>query len=116
MRTPDATLEHAAAPDWNIVCLCHIVNGNRFAEATHASDFDVDDSAGAQFNRSSSATRMVNRLVETDARLQCLLQAGVKIKIIVPQRLLDHEQVETIELFEVIEIFERISGVSITTE
>src|SRR5215469_18359235 len=113
---PDAGFEHASAPDGNVADLADVMNFPGFAEAAQASNLDVDDAAGAAFDRGGGIARAFDRLVKTDGGVQFALQAGVVEDVIVPQRLLDHQQVKLIELAQVLDFVEGIGGVSVAAE
>src|SRR5690348_520762 len=104
MRAAEAAFQHAAAPDWNIVLPGNVVNSHGFTEATYTPDFDIDDAAGAQLNSGTGITAGVNRLIETDAGLELALQLGMKVKIVMPERLLNHQQAELIELLQMLHL------------
>ena len=59
---------------------------------------------------------VVDGLVETEARLKLPLQLGMEIKIVVPQRLLDHQQVESVKLFQVLNLLERVGGIGVAAQ
>ena len=46
---------------------------------------------------------VVDGFVQADRGPQLLLQAGVVVDVVVPQRLLDHQQIELVELAQVFE-------------
>src|SRR5689334_18293797 len=116
MRAANAAFQHASAPDRNIVLPSNVVHSHGFTETADAADLDIDDAAGAQFNGSTRVAARVNRLIEADAGLELPLQLGMKVEIVMPERLLDHEQAELVELFEVLHVLKRVSGVGIATE
>src|SRR5689334_21253363 len=92
------------------------MDGNRFTESAHSSDLDVDDFACAEFQSCLCIAPAVDRLIQADTALQLLLQSSVEIEIIMPERLLDHEQVEGIEFFQVVDLVQRISRIGIATQ
>src|ERR1035441_9158721 len=112
----DASLQHSATPDGNIVGLAKVVDLQRFGESAHAADLDVDDAAGAGFNREGGAAHADDRFVEADRGAQFLLQARVVVDVVVPQRLLNHQQVELVELAQVLDLVERVSGISVAAQ
>ena len=67
-------------------------------EAADAARLDVDDAAGAGGDRLARDADGLDRLVEADRRLQPPLQRRVVDDVVVVERLLDHHQVEAIEL------------------
>src|SRR6478609_5687828 len=100
MRAANAGLQHAAAPYGNAAAMGHVMDRDGFTEAAHAANFDIDDLARPQFQGSLRIAPTVDGFIQADARLQLLLQAGMKIKIVVPERLLDHQQVERVKLLQ----------------
>src|SRR5207302_11080203 len=112
----DAGFQHATAPHWNAVFPGHVVHGNGLTEAAHAPDLDIDDAAGGQLDCSLSVAGVVNGLIQADAGLDLLLKLRVKVKIIMPERLLNHEQIEAVELFQVVDLVQRVSGVGVTAQ
>ena len=74
VRAPDARFEHAAAPHRDRVRLAQIVHLPRGRVPAHAPELDVDDLAGAQFDRGARVLRVVDAFVEADRRLELPLQ------------------------------------------
>ncbi len=71
----------------------------------------------APISSAKSALRAVaNRFVETNCGLDRLLQARMQIDFIVPKRLLDHEQLEGVELAQVLNLVQRVSGIRVHTK
>jgi hypothetical protein len=58
----------------------------------------------------------VDGLIQADAGFQLFLQASMKIKVVMPERLLDHQQVESVKLFQVLELIERVGGIGVAAE
>ena len=77
---------------------------------------DVDDLPRAELDHVGRTIDVGDRFVETNARLEAPLQLGVPNDVIAPQRLLDHDEVERVELGEVIGVGERVSGVRVGHE
>ena len=100
VRAADARFQHAAAPHRNAGGLRDIVHALRFGEAAHAAQLDIDDAAGAQSDRLLGVMRGADAFVQADGRLQLRLQLGVIDDVVVRQRLLDHHQVELVELLQ----------------
>src|SRR5580658_2947364 len=98
MRASDARFEHAPAPYRNLLGAANVVNLFGFAESAYASDFDVDDAACPGLERNGRGTCADDRFIEANRGAQFFLQAGVVVDVVVPQRLLDHQQVELIEV------------------
>ena len=99
MRAADARFEHAAAPYGNAMFLTDIVDALGFGESAHAAEFDVDDSAGldsiaARHDAPSGCTRRGRWA------FRFALELGVIDDVIVSERLLDHHQVEVVELLQ----------------
>ena len=98
VRAPDAGFQHAAAPHRDAGGLRDIVHALGLAESAHAAQLDVDDAAGAQADGLLGVVRGADALVQADGRLELGLQRGVVDDVVVRQRLLDHHQVEIVEL------------------
>src|SRR4029077_19203040 len=82
VRATDAALEHAAAPHGNLVALADVVDRLGDGEAADASRLDVDDLSRAELDHIGGTIDVSDRLIETDARLEALLQLGVPNDII----------------------------------
>src|SRR5579871_143735 len=93
-----------------------VVNGDGLTEPAHAPHFNVDDLARPKLQCSLRVAPAVNGFVQADAGLELFLQPGVKVKIIVPEWLFDHQEVESVKLLQVVDLVERISGIGIATE
>src|SRR5215475_10422094 len=113
VRAADAAFEHAATPYRNILAGTVGLNFAGAREASNAAEFDIDDAAGAEFNGGLRVTQVGNRFVETESCFDLLLQFGVRVEIVPPQRLFDHQQIKFIQAAQVLEIVQRISGVGI---
>ena len=70
--------------------------GDGLAEAAHTTDLDVDDAAGLHVDGSERVAAIADGFVETDSGLEALLQHGMEVEVVVPERLLDHEQIELV--------------------
>src|SRR5215468_7419329 len=116
MGAADARLEHSAAPHGYLRPLGYIVDRNCLTEAAYTPDLDVDDAAGAQLGRGLSVAAPVNRFIQADRRLQLLLQLRVEVEVVMPQRLLDHQEVETVELAQVLDLVQCVRGISVATQ
>src|ERR1700687_1848420 len=88
----------------------------RFGESANAANLDIDNSAGAGFDGERSAARTDDRLVQANRSAQLFLQARVVVDVVVPERLLDHQQIEWIELSQVLDLIEGISGIRVATQ
>ena len=84
-----------------------------FGEAAHAPKLDVDDAARVQADCLRRLVRGADALVQADGGLQLRLQYGVIDDVVVRERLLDHHQVEIVELAQVVDIGERVGGVRV---
>jgi hypothetical protein len=60
--------------------------------------------------------RVDDGLVEANRGAQFFLQAGVIEDVVVPKRLLDHQQVELIEAPQVFDLIERVGGVGVAAQ
>jgi hypothetical protein len=69
-------------------------------KSAHAPQLDIDDAAGLQADRLLGVVRGANAFIETDRRFKLRLQHGVVDDVVVRQRLLDHHQVELVELLQ----------------
>ncbi len=56
------------------------------------------------------------RFVQADGGIQTLLQHGVKVEVVRPQRLLDHEQLELIEAGQMVGVPQAVGGVGIAAQ
>ena len=112
----DAGLEHAAAPDGDAELLGDVVDGDGFGEAADAAYLDVDDLAAAEFEGGARVAAVADALVEADAGLDAALQHGVEVEVVVPERLLDHEQIELVPVGDVVDVVEAIGGVGVAAE
>src|ERR1700690_452386 len=87
-----------------------------FGKTADASDFYVEDAAGANLERKIRIARVANRFIEADRGLDRLLQARMQIDFIVPQRLLNHEQFEGVEFSQVLNLVKRVGRIRVHTE
>src|SRR5271170_1176085 len=113
VRAADAGFQHASAPHGDGFLLAEIVNPVCGGVAANAAQFHIDDFAGAGFDGGAGVLDVVDALVEADGRFQLALQRGVRIDVVVAQRLFDHDQVEGVELFQVRRVFEAIGGIGV---
>ncbi len=81
--------------------------------AADAAQLDVDDFAGADFDGRAGVLDIVNAFVEADRRFELALQRGVGVDVVVAERLLDHDQVEGVELLQQRRVFQAIGGVGV---
>src|ERR1035438_9335521 len=85
----------------------------RFGESANAAEFDIDDAAGAQFDRSSGISRIVNAFIQADRSSNFRLQFGVAVNFVPLQWLLHHQEIEFIELLQMFGIGQSVSGICI---
>ena len=64
MGAPDARLQHAAAPDGDSRRLRHVMHAFGFAKPAYATQFNVDDAAGAQLDRLLGMVRGDDALIQ----------------------------------------------------
>jgi len=96
----DAGFEHATAPDGNVFGLAEIVDAAGFVVAADAAEFNVDDFTGAESGGGFGLFVGVDALIETDGRLDRFLDFDVTEEVVPAKGLLDHHEVEGVELFE----------------
>src|SRR3984885_8275958 len=113
VRAADAGFQHASAPDGNGFLLAKIVDAAGGGVSADAAQFHVDDFAGADFDRGAGVLDVVDAFVEADGSVELALQGGVGVDVIVAKGLLDHDQVESIELFQQRRILQAISGIGV---
>jgi hypothetical protein len=83
------------------------------AEAGHAPQLDVDDAAGAQLDGLLGVVRGADAFVQADGGLELGLQLGVVDDVVVAERLLDHHQVEIVELSKMSGVGQGVGGVGV---
>jgi hypothetical protein len=105
----DAAFEHAAAPVGNV--RAEAISLNR--EPTHAAEFDIDDAACPEFNGRLCIACVADGLVEANPGLDLFLQFRVGVDVVPPERLLDHEEVESIEATQVLDVIKCVGGVGV---
>src|SRR5579864_7949976 len=110
MSAANTRFQHAAAPDRDTRTMGYIVNSNGFTKTAYASNFDVNNFACTQLDGRLRVPPAMDRLIKTYIGLQLFLQPGMKIKIVRPEWLFDHQQVESIKLFQVIDLVQRVGG------
>src|SRR5258708_37383533 len=86
------------------------MDGDRLAEAADAADLDVDDAAGLHIDGGEGVAPVANRFVQTNVRFEAFLQHGAKVEVVVPERLLDHEQIELVPAGDVGEVLHPLGG------
>src|SRR5207248_2308532 len=87
----DPGFQHATTPNWYARLMGHIVDSHGFAHAAHTSNLDVNDLAGTQSDGRLSIAAVMDGFIQADLCLELLLQLGMEIKIVVPERLLNHQ-------------------------
>ena len=70
VRPADPRFKHSAAPYGDSRRLRHIVHAPRLRESTDPSELDIDDAAGAQFDRLLGVVRRADAFVKADGRFQ----------------------------------------------
>ena len=93
-----ARLQHGAHPDGNAGVLADVVNLLGLAQAAEARHFHVDDAAAPQLDGLAGIVGGVDGLVQADGCLHLRLEAPVPDDVIVLERLLDHDEVELVQL------------------
>ena len=108
LRAADAELRHPAAPDWDAMCHAEIMNAFSFIDPAAAAGLDIDDLAAAETDRCLSGFIRNDTFIQTDRRLDFLLQRRVVDNVFFSQRLLDILQLILIHFLEKIDILQRI--------
>src|SRR5207245_9993918 len=98
------------------MALTEIVNLLGLAKSSHAADFDIDDPTSPGFDGSGTVAGVPNGFIEADGSAQFTLKPRVVIDVIVPERVFDHEQVESIEFAKMLNIIARVGHISITSQ
>ncbi len=68
--------------------------------ASNTPEFDVDDSACSDLNRLAGIICRMDGLIETNRGLDAPLQSTVIDDVLIVKRLLDHHQIELVQLPE----------------
>ena len=116
MSAANAGFKHAAAPDGDTAAVTEIVNASGLKVATNTAKFNVDDFARAESDGGFGVFVSVNALVEADGGLQIFLDFDVAEEVVPAKGLLDHHEIEAIELFEERPIVFAVGGVGIDHE
>src|ERR1700680_5335323 len=98
MRPAYTSLQHSTAPHRHPCARADIVNTLGDRKPAHTAKFNINDLAGTQAYCRLRLIFIVNALVETDWRVQLLLQFDVTVQVIPPKRLLDHHQIKAFQL------------------
>ena len=93
--------------------LRHVVQAFGFAETAHASQLDIDHAAGMQPNGLLGVVGRADRFVQANRGFEQGLQLGVVDDVVVRQRLLDHHQVEFVQLSEVLGVGQGIRRIRV---
>ena len=96
---------YAAAPNRYIPFKAKIMNSDRFTKPPNPAYFDVDDFTTAQLNRLTRIFEGNNTFIQTNWRLNFLLENGMFNNIIMGKRLFDHQQLKFIQCFQAIDFF-----------
>ena len=116
MGASDAGFEHSAAPVGDFLHRTYIMNFQSLGESANAADFYVNDAARSGFAGEGGAARVDDRLVQANRSTQLLLQPRVIVDVVVPQRLLNHQKIELIELSQVFHLIQRVGGICVAAE
>src|SRR5580700_9446385 len=90
-----------------------LLDAARFAVATDAAKFYINNAASFQFDRGESVPRIVDAFVETDRRLNLRLQLRMRINIVPIERLLHHQEPKFIQLSQMGSVFEPVGGIGV---
>ena len=110
---PSDEFDHAPDPAREVCFMTNGVDGHRVGDAAHPTRFDVDPSAGADFNRLTSLGDRVDALVQTDWSINLRLEFGMVNQIVVSQGLFNHRQLVAVNLPEHIQVVQRIGAVAV---
>jgi len=113
VAAPNARLQHAAAPDRiprSCAALCTAMASENPPTRPSLMLMIWQD----PFDGGERVSSISNRLVKTDRRIEPLLQHGVVIEVVVPEGLLDHQQVERIKGHQVIGIAQLVAELAST--
>src|SRR5882724_764334 len=111
-----AGFQHAAAPDRDVPSFGGVVDGNGFAHTPHPSGLDVEYAAGIEGEGELGIAGMPDGFVEAEFGLQLFLELCVVVDIVVPEWLLNHEELELIELAQVVEFANAVGRVGVAAE
>ena len=89
------------------------INLQAFAEAADARRLQIQDAERPHLQRDIQIAGRLDALVQADARLQALLQKAVLVDVIVRKRLLNHQQIELIQLRQMLGICDCVIAVGI---
>src|SRR6266852_9115919 len=100
MHAADSGLEHADAPDWNLLRLAQVVDAPRRGVAADAAELDVDDPAGAQLDGRAGVLVGVDAFIEANRSIEFALQFCVAVEVVPAERLRDNHQVIGLEALQ----------------
>src|SRR6185369_17619494 len=80
-----------------------VMSSNGFGEAADSAEFDVDDPACSGLDCRGGISGVKDGFVETQRGLQLRLETRMSRDVVIPKRLLDHQQVKLVELLEMVE-------------
>src|SRR5262249_31294708 len=106
-------LQHSATPDRNPALAANVMNRSYFPMPANASQFDVDDFAGANPDRFPRILGRVDRLIETDRSFNLPLKLRVIDDVLIMQRLLEHHDVVAVHFLESLDIGQRIGRIGL---
>ncbi len=84
--------------------LANIMHAFRFRKTAHTAQLDVDDASCLQPNRLLGMVRRPDAFVQTNRRIERALQNRVIDDVVVRKRLLNHHQIELVQLLQMIDI------------
>ena len=116
MRAADPHLEHAATPHRDPCLAADVVDAARRRQTADTSGLDVDDPRRAELDRLARVVAGVDRLVETDRRVDLTLQRRVIDDVVVSERLFDHHRRVCVDALEQRRIRERVRRVRVQHE
>ena len=93
--------------------VAEVVDRPRRAEPADALDLEVDDPAGAPPDRLGGLLEGLGRLVEADRGRDRLLERGQAVEVVGRHRLLEHQQVELVELAEDVDVGGGVGAVGV---
>src|SRR5262245_18144369 len=100
MRAPDSRLEHATTPDRNLVVARYLFDPLCLCMTANSAQFDVDYPARLERDCVRGIFCGTNRLIQTNGRLNLSLEYCMIEDVVVSKWLLQHHQVEAVELLE----------------
>ena len=83
----DAEFVHSTAPDGDRPSKAEVMDRSGFTKSADATDLDVDHTSRVEFKCLSRILRRMNRLIQTDRRLQLRLKSSMVNDVVMGQRL-----------------------------